>query len=138
MGNLPRISRNVFKYKGRFVALYLSSPQEQSVFCDYKAVIGLIDQKLQYCEKNDCVTVILPFTLMRNRDGKLNFNCILKPIEFLKSEAAKVSILYLRKPSARGVAEFDELMERVGAVAVESDQDYDVQAARVERVLKSA
>lgn len=117
---------------GKIVCAYgLGSPQELREYCKYKLVIENIKDRLERAEtevkkkhgKHD-FTFVIPFGLYM-RDGKINENCILKPIEWLKKDGYVVSSIYLRRQlsiSSR-TQDFDDFMKEVTTKRIDSTKD---------------
>ena len=110
----------------------LGSPQEKEEFCHVKDVKDNIKKRIKYCERqfgNDFVLVI-PFSIYKKRDGRTNENCIIKPIEWLKS-LYSVHIIYLRI-----VNYADLIMEKITTNEIRSRRDYIRQAEELKQFIK--
>jgi len=113
-----------------------TSPQEDANdFCNVEKIINRIRKRLKECEQvsqGQDYVLIIPFTMER-KDGKVNDRCIVKPIEWLKSEGFNVFSLYLRKEKTDLLHLKDTLMKRISATTIESKKDeYDRQAKELE------
>jgi hypothetical protein len=118
---------------GKKLYLSLSSPQEYSAckFCDSDWVTRKIELWIHNCNHSDCLLLIMPFQIHFNRDtGKMNANCIKKPIVELKRKF-KVYVVYLRKNGSRNIAprvdkdrlkRIDDLMRHLQNHEIESSK----------------
>ncbi len=135
------------KLKGKIVCAYgLCSPQELREFCKYKLVIENIKERLSRAKtevkkgrgKDDFIFII-PFGLYM-RNGKINENCILKPIERLKKDGYAVSPIYLRRQlsiSSR-TQDFDDFIKKVTTKKIDSTKDdEDRQAKELKKLILS-
>lgn len=118
----------------------LSSPQELAKdFCNVEKVKNQIDKRLKKCDKKSLgedYILIIPFT-MSVKDGKINDNCILEPIDWLKSMNIKVFPVYLRKTKADLLDSKDDLMKKISATIIESRKDEEYrQAKELENIIK--
>lgn len=114
----------------RVYAVGLSSPQELEKFCHVDDVKADIEKRIQECEKasqNQDYTLIIPFGIYENKDRtKLNEECLLKPIEWLKTRGFKVFPIYLRKENTTHLLQKDSLMKRITSTIIKSQKhDYD-------------
>ena len=102
-------------------------------------IIARIRKRLKECEQvsqGQDYVLIIPFT-METEDGKVNDGCIVKPIEWLKSEGFNVFSLYLRKEKTDLLHLKDTLMKRISATTIESKKDeYDRQAKELESFIR--
>lgn len=118
----------------KIYAVSLSSPQEQEGFCQIDKVKANIERRIQKCEQasqGQDYFLIIPFGIYR-RNGRLNENCILKPIEWLRNQGFKVSPIYLKKMRA-----VDLLMKRITSNEIESTIEYDRQSRDLENFIKA-
>jgi hypothetical protein len=124
-GRLVRTKGRIFfSLNGKGICIYTSSCQEQNPFCNFQRVIKCIDDKINRCDSEGCTLLIIPFTMCLNRQGKLNTDCIVKPIDHLKAKGLEVHLVYLRKDSAEGIDLMDDLMSRLHSEKIKSDKDY--------------
>ena len=80
-------------------AVSLSSAQEQEEFCQVDKVKANIERRILKCEQASQIQqymLIIPFAVYR-RKGKLNEDCILKPIDWLRNRGFKVHPIYLKR-----------------------------------------
>ena len=117
----------------------LTSPQELREFCKYELVIENLNKRLKTAEKkvkekynkNDFVFVI-PFTLME-KEGSINKNCILKPIENLKDKGHNIHPIYLKKTSKN--SDYDEFMKELKPQEILSRKEYCEQARKLKNLI---
>ena len=124
----------------RIYAVSLGSPQEQEDFCEIDDVKGNIKRRIQKCEqasKGQQYTLIIPFGLYGAVKGKLNEDCILKPIEWLRNKGFRVFVIYLRKKTARALDLVDSFMRKVTSNLIRSTKEYDRQAKDLEEFIKA-
>lgn len=120
-------------------AVSLSSPQELSKFCDFNNVIAILEQrikKIDLISNNEDYTLVIPFGVYGARNREINQRCILKPINWLKSEGFKVTSVYLRKNTAQGLKLLDSFMNTLTKYVIESDQDYRRQSNEFEKIIQ--
>lgn len=124
----------------KIYAVSLNSPQELRDFCDIKGVKDSIGKRISKCEqasKEQQYTLIIPFGLYGAVKGKLNENCILNPIEWLRNQGFRIFIVYLRKKTARRLDLVDSFMKRLTSNVIESTKEYDRQANELEKIIRS-
>ena len=122
----------------KIYAVRLSSPQEQEDFCEIDDVKDNIKRRIQKCEqasKGQQYALIIPFGLYGATKGKLNEDCILKPIEWLRSQGFRVYVIYLRKKTARGLKLLDSFMKGLASNVIESTKEYDRQAKELKNFI---
>lgn len=122
----------------KIYAVRLNSPQEQEDFCEIDDVKGNIKGRIRKCEqasKGQQYTLIIPFGLYGALKRKLNEDCILKPIEWLRNKGFKVFVVYLRKKTARALDLVDSFMRKVTSNVIESTEEYDRQAEELEKII---
>lgn len=85
-----------------------SSPQESSPFCKFETVIDKLRNFIKKSEekaKEERVSkfiLLIAFTLQVNRDGELGKDCIIEPLEFLKSLTDyKVHVVHVYRENTR-------------------------------------
>ncbi len=131
--------------KGKIVCAYgLCSPQELREYCNYNLVIENIKERLARAKievkkrrgKGEFIFII-PFGLYM-RDGEINENCILKPIDRLKKDGYAVSPIYLRRQlsiSSRA-KDFDDFVKKVTTKKIDSiKDDEDRQAKELKKLI---
>lgn len=124
----------------RVYAVSLNSPQEQRDFCDVEGVEDSIRKRIKKCEQvseGQQYTLIVPFGLYGATKGKLNEDCILKPIEWLRSQGFRVYVTYLRKKTARGLKLLDSFMKGLASNVIGSTEEYDRQARELENFIRA-
>ncbi|UCC33638.1 MAG: hypothetical protein JSW53_01130 [Candidatus Bathyarchaeota archaeon] len=121
-------------------AVSLNSPQELRNFCDEEGVIDSIRKRITKCRqssKGQQYTLTIPFGVYGAVKGKLNEDCILKPIEWLLDHArARVHVIYLQKRSARGLGLVEAFMKQLTQNVIESTEDYDRQSEELEDFIR--
>jgi len=118
----------------------LSSPQEQSKFCNVNEVETRLTKRIQKCEDTSGgkdYAIIIPFGVyQKSRKSKLlNEKCILEPMEWLKGLGFKVVALYLRKESARLLDDKSSLVRKIAKFEILSNKEYERQAKEIEALL---
>lgn len=119
-------------------AVSLNSPQELRKFCDAEGVKDSIRKRIKKCEdasKGQQYTLIVPFGLYGATKGKLNEDCILKPIEWLRSQGFRIFLIYLRKKTARTLRLIDSFMKGLTSNVIQSTKEYDRQARELEKII---
>ena len=96
----------------------------------------MIERKIAFAEDNTCLVLVIPFTLCRDSNGRLNRECIAKPVRYLESVAEHVHLVYLRKAEARNVEELDSFMRELRANVVPSEERYATQAEELARLMR--
>lgn len=122
-------------------AVKLNSPQEEEDFCKYEDVVNNINKRLERAKsevknrhKMDDFVFIIPFGLyVRRDDGKINEDCILKPIEQLKKEGHAILLIYLNRPSRKPI--YDKFMKGLTTHEISSRKDYDNQAKELRKLI---
>src|SRR3989338_6362807 len=111
------------RINGKIIWIYRhGSPQEQEDFCHIGKVKDNIKRRIERCQKSHGeagfgykdMTVIIPFTIKRNRTGNLNKKCIINPIKWLKNKGYIVKVVYLEKRDKA----LDKLISKVKQNAV--------------------
>lgn len=120
------------------------SPQESDwiSFCKFELVIKDINERLKNAEtevkkkhdKDDFVFVI-PFTLKRE-DGRINEDCILKPIEDLRDKGHIVVPIYLNRTHRKQQQLYDEFMKELTIHVILSREEYIEQAKELSNLIK--
>lgn len=119
-------------------AVSLNSPQELRDFCDVEGVKDSIGKRIKKCKqasKGQQYTLIIPFGLYGATKGKLNEDCILKPIEWLRSQGFRIFIIYLKKKTARRLDLVDSFMKKLTSNVIESTKEYDRQSKELENFI---
>ena len=144
VSHVRRLRRDQLLERGlngkKIYAVRLSSPQEQEDFCEIDDVKGNIKRRIQKCEqasKGQQYTLIVPFGLYGASKGKLNEECILKPIEWLRSQRFRVYVIYLRKRTARELKLLDSFMKELTSYVIQSTKEYDRQAKELENFIRT-
>jgi len=103
-----------------------SSPQEREDFCKVKKVKENIQKRLDYCKRKfkNAFVLVMPFTIQK-RKGRINKDCIVKPIKWLKSRGYSVHIIYLRK-----VTDADLMMKKITSEEIGSRENSSSKQAR--------
>lgn len=97
-------------------AVSLNSPQELRDFCDVEGVKDSIKKRIKKCEsvsRGQDYVLLIPFGIYGAINGKLNEDCILKPVEWLRSQGFRVFLIYLRKKTAQALRLVDSFMKRL-------------------------
>jgi hypothetical protein len=103
-----------------------------------KKVNEIIKKRIAKSESQDCVVLIMPFTLARNHEGKLNENCIRKPLNYIKSRHLDRRLVYLRRSFAGRIdmdSGMDRLMTNLHAKRIKSNENYTRQANALWRII---
>ena len=134
---LKRVSKVITIY-----SVSLSSPQEQSKFCNVPEVEARIKKRIGKCEedsKGKEYILVIPFGIYQKnrRSEELNEKCILEPIEWLKSLGFKVISVYLKKEKTRLFPKKNLLVSKVTSLEIKSDKNYPRQAKELENVIKN-
>ncbi|MBI2523561.1 hypothetical protein HYW19_04155 [Candidatus Woesearchaeota archaeon] len=86
----------------KLIFVYNSSPQEKSAYCNFNDVNRRIDKFLNYIAKiairksiSD-FTVVMAFTI-KTRKTQIGKDCIINPLNMLKSGGHIVKVVYLRR-----------------------------------------
>jgi len=131
--------RRVYLLEDKNVCVFFSSPQELNnrFFCKYNLVIAQIDRMIETCDTHGCPLLIMAFTIYTKR-GKLNVDCITKPLEHIQRLVPNVHLFYLRKGSSLHIQDIDALVlglkpEKV----IPSDKDYQRQASELLPAIKA-
>lgn len=122
----------------KIYAVSLNSPQELRAFCDVEGVKSSIKKRIQKCEdvsKGQDYVLIIPFGIYGAVRGKLNEDCILNPIEWLRSLGFRVFLIYLRKKTARALRLVDSFMREFASNVIESTEEYGRQARELEKII---
>jgi hypothetical protein len=138
LGPLQLLSR-VFNGKMIF-GVSLSSPQEQSTFCNVGQVKEKVSKRIGKFEAastgRDYIAIIPFGVYQKNRtSNELNERCIFEPIEWLKESGFRVVPVYLRKESTRLLDEKDSLIRKVAKFEILSNKDYKRQAKELEAII---
>lgn len=118
-------------------AVGLSSPQEQEDFCHVNDVKRNIRRRIEKLPENHDYVLIIPFGVYGASKGKMNEDCIILPIEWLKNQGFRVFVIYLRKASARSEILIMSLMKKLNARIIDSTEDYGKQAKELERIMRT-
>jgi hypothetical protein len=97
------IRPHIYSLKGKRAYISFSSPQEypKVKFCDSEKVSAIVGKWIGKCETEACTMLITTFQIRtKQKDGRLNEDCIEKPIDDLKSRF-KAYVVYLRKNGSR-------------------------------------
>lgn len=124
----------IFSHNGKRVAVYSGSCQEVNPFCEFRQVIECIENRLGIAESRGCHITVMPFTLWVNGEGKLNELCITKPLDWMQQKGVEAHLVHLSKESANGFKRMEELMQRLGAETIVSDNHYRRQVAEFWRI----
>lgn len=123
-------------------AVGFCSPQESEwiPFCNYDLVIGDIIERLEKAKKEvkkihnkDDFVFVIPFTLMK-KNGSINENCILKPIEDLKDKGHIVVPIYLNR-AYKKQQWYDEFMKELTNHQILSREKYGEQAEELKKII---
>jgi len=120
-------------------AVSLSSPQELKKFCEVDEVKDSIEKRIQKCErasKGQDYTLIIPFGVYGAVNGKLNEDCILKPIKWLRDQGFRVFVIYLEKKRARGLNLIDSFVKKITSIEIASTEEYERQSKDLENFIK--
>lgn len=125
----------------RVFGVSLSSPQELRKFCDVEGVKDSIKKRIRKCEnasKGQDYILVIPFGIYEDKEkkGELNEDCILKPIDWLRSQGFRIFVIYLRKVRSRILVLVDSFMRRITSSIIESTEEYDRQARELENFIK--
>jgi hypothetical protein len=120
------------KLDGRIVCAFsFGSPQEKvQKFCAVEKVQDNIQRRIDECNKKASskpYILIIPFTMSGSRiqKKKINEDCIIKPINWLKKDF-HIFVIHLRKGKARNLKEQDDLMKDLAIEKIETTKkDYD-------------
>ncbi len=124
-------------------AVDFRSPQESDwiPFCDYNLVIENIIERLEEAKKEvkrrhnkDDFVFIIPFTLQR-KDGKINEDCISKPIKDLKAKGHSVAPIYLKRAFQKQQQWYDEFMRGLATHEILSREEYREQAEELKKII---
>jgi len=123
-------------------AISLSSPQEQSDFCQVEEVKQRIQKRISVCDQDsqgEDYALIIPFGIYQEpkKKGEINSKCIIEPMLSLKSKGIRIVPIYLRKERSIIVHLIDILMRKIAKYQIESDKNYERQAKELERILRS-
>ena len=120
-------------------AVSLCAPQELRDPCDVEGVKNSIRKRTKKCEQasnGQQYTLIIPFGLYGAVKGKLNEDCILNPIEWLRSQGFRIFVIYLRKETARRLDLVNSFMKQLTSNVIESTKDYKRQSKELEDFIK--
>ena len=95
-----------------------------------------MENKIAKCASRSGALLVVPFTL-GTKQGRLNSDCIIKPVEHVKLIGKKIQVVYLRRSNANNVGSMDNLMKTLNALKIDSDEDYDRQAAELWKIVTS-
>jgi hypothetical protein len=137
--------RHYYRHDGKLICVYFGSPQELFPFCNYgmviENVIGSARSRVKKAETRGCGLIVLPFTL-QVKEGKMNRDCIEKPIRELERKGIEAHIVYLRREkddednTLECLQEMDELMTELEAKKIASDNEPEGQARLLFRIVK--
>ncbi len=122
-------------------ALSLSSPQERENFCVVDDVKDNISFRMQECGKKangKPHILVIPYGIYEDeKREKLNENCFLEPIEWLRVEKGfKVFPWYLRKVNVTKGSQKDALARKVRLDEIDTtDKDFD-KSNELEQIVK--
>jgi hypothetical protein len=129
------------KFEGKTVcAVSFASPQEKSPFCNVGKVQENIQRRIDQCNEKASskpYILIIPFTMSgsRTEKKKINKECIVKPINWLKKNF-NVFVIYLRKTNIRNLKEKDDLMKDMAIATIETTRkDYN-KSVELEKALR--
>ena len=115
-----RVSKYLFRHKGKLICVYTSSPQETPPLHpkNLDGIMKIAQTRLDECGNNKGNVMIVAFQLHA-----------LEEVVMELKKTVKVDVVYLRKASAHLVNEKDEMMKRIGSHTISSkDGDYEHQA----------
>ena len=132
------VGRRIYSIKRKRTCIYFSSPQELTrISCRYELVIKRIKHMIEVCDSQGCDLLILAFTMYVVK-GKLNKDCITKPLEYLKRSCKQVRLVYLRKDDIRNIHLVNGLMSLLQAEEVTSrDRDWKRQGEELLKIIKT-
>jgi hypothetical protein len=121
-------------------AVSASAPQELEKFCHVDDVKNRIQKRIDKCEeissKTDYV-LILPFGIYAKKgEKKINAQCLLEPLRWLRGKGFEVTPVYLRKEKTALLELKDTLIRSIAEFEIKSDMDYDRQAKELREIIK--
>ena len=118
-----------------------SQESEWIPFCNYDLVIENIIERLEKAKKEvknkydkDDFVFVIPFTLKRE-DGRINDDCIIKPIEYLTDKGHIVVPIYLNRPYLRQQQWYDEFVMGLTNHVILSREEYGEQAEELKKII---